>query len=770
MAVRKINIFGFALGENLNVSVSQNAVTAGPLNVSSWGGGTPAGNISINAERTTMRVAPDSVRFSVDLSEAGFDTQGPTGAEVYDARMHDLIYLWDFDDAASADWIAPENVLPVWKNRNTAKGPWVAHMYTSAGTYNPSVLVIEPSSGKTATASVEITVSDQDAVYPGPNTICVNQVGDDDFSEAPVGATRVNADEIIYRGGGGRQDQIWINGSGGNAKRWLFKRGGTFTTNIWIGGSYTNGLMFGAYGTGAKPILKSTGDGANSLNENPCIFNANYGGDIYNQGGIPDLRIADINFVGTFDPTTSRATLNWYQGLTMNAYTTKWKCDLMISGCAFSGWASPTIAFQPQQTEEAHFHIDDSSITDFGGQYALFGGSARHANSSWACTGLRMSQNPNAIDDDSYRAPIRTEHYTLNHYRGCDLFHTDSSQANIKVVNTPGFDGTITNIHSCAFEGGNQAVIVNANTVVGVLGRSSVQNCVIDGTIFVGNHGIEEGFLLAGTGCTIRNNLVIVPATEKINYANAFRRFVQIKKVGTVDADIVGAAPVKIYNNTVRVDRSLPENGGSVIPEMITDFSSGQFSGIAEEHNILHMPNFGTRSITAQAPLSETSLWSPRTRGWKPSVARYPGDYLGSDVPNGGTFFQPYWDFQGGAPLTRAQIDESSGVNRVFVSGIGFIALSSGQVALDFDASGVTVTNKTGRTWKDTWSYTIILDLMPNPPLQTGFALSASDVKDTRPLPGSAALGAALNGDVSYMDITLQNRPEPPSIGAWEAE
>jgi hypothetical protein len=38
------------------------------------------------------------------------------------------------------------------------------------------------------------------------------------------------------------------------------------------------------------------------------------------------------------------------------------------------------------------------------------------------------------------------------------------------------------------------------------------------------------------------------------------------------------------------------------------------------------------------------------------------------------------------------------------------------------------------------------------------------------PLPGSAALGAALSGLAAYQDPLLQPRPEPPSAGAWEAD
>ena len=127
---------GISLGTALTISVSSGALTAGPTNFPAWGqsqpggeggGGGNGGPISIILDRSTLQCAPDSVRFSVDLSGADFDTPAPVGAEVYDARMHDLIYLWDFGD--SGQWSAPVNVLAEWKNRTTAKGPFVSHVY-----------------------------------------------------------------------------------------------------------------------------------------------------------------------------------------------------------------------------------------------------------------------------------------------------------------------------------------------------------------------------------------------------------------------------------------------------------------------------------------------------------------------------------------------------------------------------------------------------------------------------------------------------------------
>ncbi|MCA9368635.1 hypothetical protein KC887_10550, partial [Candidatus Kaiserbacteria bacterium] len=185
------------------------------------GGGGTGGTITINVHRNTLHVAPSSVRFSVDLSLSNFDTAGPTGDATYDARLHDLIYLWDFDDPGT--WTAPVQNLAAHKNRNAGKGPIEANMYRTPGTYNPSVLVIEPSSGKTATASVSVVVTDPDEVFAGNKTICINPVGDNDFSGAPVGALTYEVAQ--FQDGEGT---VWRNhAEEGVIKRFLFKGGAT---------------------------------------------------------------------------------------------------------------------------------------------------------------------------------------------------------------------------------------------------------------------------------------------------------------------------------------------------------------------------------------------------------------------------------------------------------------------------------------------------------------------------------------------------------------
>ena len=89
--MRTLNLSGFNTGDNLTISVSQGALTAGPVNVPSWGGGGDGGTIAVVIGQTVEKIAPESVRFSVDLSAATFDTAGPGAGKVYDARKHDLI-------------------------------------------------------------------------------------------------------------------------------------------------------------------------------------------------------------------------------------------------------------------------------------------------------------------------------------------------------------------------------------------------------------------------------------------------------------------------------------------------------------------------------------------------------------------------------------------------------------------------------------------------------------------------------------------------------
>lgn len=661
-----LNLTGFVRGDSLQISVSQNALTAGPYGVSSWGGIAPTGNISITVNRSHLRVAPDSVRFWVDLSRAEFDTQGPTGGEIYDRRLHDLIFLWDFGDTAGA-WTAPEKGLPAWKNRNTAKGPFVAHMYTRPGTYTASVLVVEPSSGKTASATVEIAVADPDVVYARANTICVNPVGDSDFTGAPAGAARENMDLLTHA------DANWPKYRNTGPKRWLFKRGAIYSQSLDIS-LEANGLYFGTYGSGVKPIINAVP--TSNFREAVVYCNGLFGGT----EDTPDLRFTDLDFRGIFDPVTTIYSDpgEFCMGLLMQG-----SADVAVSRCDFSGFHSVQINLQPGTTEErANLHVDDCFHTDMGGQYPIFMSPTTNLDSSFSATGSRVTTKPDALNKGGSNSLIRISSCPNIHVRGSDFYLTNNAHNAIRLSGTPKSDGHIVNVQSNAFEGGFGAVTMGGNSAEAAkgVGRSAVFQAIYDGNIWVGHYTGECMFDTLGTGITIRNNLAIVPnVTYNYDTPNPFLGFVKLRDAavsGPYDPIVVGGAPIRVYNNTFVCERAFSENN-SRLPVIINDFS-GQpgYTNVVEENNILHMPNM-VPAATAFAPLATDVLWTARNPGLRSADTR------------------------------------------------------------SLDASWATPTDA---------------------------------VRSYRPLPGSAALGAALTGDVSYMDITLQDRPEPPSMGAWEAD
>ena len=688
--MRTLNLSGFKPLDSLSISVSQGAVTAGPYSVGSWGGGGGGGTIAIVAAQTTEKIAPESARFSVDLSAATFDTAGPGAGEVYDARKHDLIYFWDFGDPGT--WAAPVNIIAAWKNRNVGLGPDVAHLYRNHGTYTASVLVIEPSSGKTATAETSVVINDPDLFYVGLDTICINPIGDGDFSGAPAGAAHENADSLkkIYQEGGGYNaipDAVMAKYQDGNPKRWLFKRGGEYTLRINMESEERGPVTFGAYGPGStKPVLNADTP-VPSSNDFPLSPTANF--CLQAAGVVQTIRMFGLRFQSTYDPLTM-ATETAPAIAAGNFLFSTAQLDIVIDDCQFDGFGGSVfyMAGNLGTTTYNRFHINDSIISRFGGQYPLMVIGGAHTAGHFAMTGTRVAQEPGGVASDngsgSSRSLIRTGVWKT-YVAGCDLFITDDSQPVLSPIKTPAMMGYTLNMHSNAMEGGAYGVSVAGNWSQTPMLSSSVHNMIIDGNIHLGAYRTIASVEALATGLTIRNNLFVQPSgTCRIN---GCRGFVLLERHPSANPE-VDAAPIMIYNNTIWFDRTAAENhlyGGTAptpeIQQHNTDpgKTDGVFPNVSEHNNIMHQPNFVTTDpetpVIGFAPLSETVLWAPRNTGFR-------------------------------SPTT-------------FV-------------------------------------------------LDTAYATPVNALKDSKPQTGSAALGAAITGSVSYMDILGTTRTAPADKGAWE--
>lgn len=189
-------------------------------------------NVSATANRSTGFV-PCGVIFNASA----------TTSNQTDQPFHDLLYIWNFDDAGSGTFSYGRST---GLSQNVAYGPIASHVYQTAGTYTPTVTVFDGLSSKTYTLP-SITVTAADSQFPTTSTVvCAT---DGVFTGAPAGATQITTSDFDA-------DVIPQIASG---KRVLLKKGQTFTSSaVGTVSATVNGAMLGAWGSGAKPIVSAS--------------------------------------------------------------------------------------------------------------------------------------------------------------------------------------------------------------------------------------------------------------------------------------------------------------------------------------------------------------------------------------------------------------------------------------------------------------------------------------------------------------------------------
>jgi hypothetical protein len=616
-------------GLTMTVTATQNGFTAGPLMHARWDLAekvvpTPSGEISIQIGRSTAQVAPDSVRFSVQIGAGAFPGfSGPAEGAYYDARMHDLVYLWDFGATEDAEWTAPENVLPAWKNRRYAKGPWVSHVFRTHGSKTVSVLVIDPQTGTSHSASETLEVRDPDVFYSDANpwgfigcqTYVINPEDDDTWTGEPTGAIRHNANAIWNRE---------LPGRGVGPTRYLFKRGCQFNFGVTLRSGDKPHFYFGAYGTGAKPILQGPGSGENDSGNRVFDIWREYANSIL--PAAPDIRVVGLDVRGRYDPTTM---LQQTPPVDLSSHFVY--CDrssvFVVSQCDVSGFRNAHFVQSSKVTGEddntaSHQHFDDYFATDMGGQYPHRWAADTRENTSVSFTGCRIMHDPDSYSQggeiNDTRALIRHNQTKYLHMRGCDLFSTSYNNLAANLIETPESDGSVGNIHSSSIESPDITLFGLATNVIkstGVLRRTTEMNVIVDGLILVGGYRTMSMIRMECTGVTIRNCLIIMPNTAR--YGEAFREAVSLEVGSATGQGVyvpahVFAAPVKVYNNTFVYGRP-----GDLPDKIVVETPQGAYF-VTEANNIWEGAWAGQAGAPSPfAPLSADVLWAPRCKGFK---------------------------------------------------------------------------------------------------------------------------------------------------------
>lgn len=736
-------------GSTLEHWTTQDALPIETVTNPNWGSSdTPSGEpISIILERSLIRNAPDSVGFSVDLSASLFDTPAPSSSIVYDRQFHELEYYWTFGEPGT--WSAPINTPDAWKNRDFAYGPFVRHLYRASGTYTATVMVVEPSSGKMATATIDIVVEDSNVVFAGNKTICINNIGDNDFSAAPVGAQTINADEFITEG----QILTLITPTANNRRemRLLFKSGWTGIGRANI--SNARFLTISTYG-GSDPatFLSDTVPIKPNGSLYACLYKQGYAWQEY-----VDLNVSNIRFQGPFDEVA--APLPMPELGRPGAIFVISPIRYIFSNCVFNGFPASCNDWQPNNHPSnpsgmSMIHFDDNIVTNFGGQFANFWAAKPDSGAEACMTGCRVMRRPDSITEfeAGQRALLRNKHCDKVHIRGNDMFNNDGVQACLRLVDTDVDGHSHLTIHTNALESvGAITITMSANSpdrADPFKFKATMVNGIVESNIIVGGWRTVDLMLLFVGGLTIRNNLCIVP--NMMFHINPTRSVIAVENEGNTST--IQDWPTRIYNNTVVSLRS-PANNNNTIPTAI--LVSPEIPQVIE-NNIIHQPNVSPAQIDF-VPLSENVLFASRNEGYRP-VHYFVKQYLSNPVAQGQSFSV---DYPGPASNYLPANDASHTVNRTY----------SGEViefALSFGDTQVTIRNIGTKTWPAGWLMEMKFIPIPGyyPPKNPAFA--SGNIVDFSPLDGSAALGAALREPSAERDITGQFRPVYPSKGAWE--
>lgn len=603
--------------------------------------------MTITARRGTQQIAPEGIAFLAEVS--GFDAQKPTDGKVYDPTLHDIHYAWTFGDPG--EFTAPENMIPAWRNKNVAYGPFPSHAFTKPGTYRVTCIANERSSGKTATAFLDVTVQDPEAVFTAATTVVCSTSGN--FAGAPahdVANRTTTFDAAIAR--------LAVLKGVGLPTRLLLRAGETFQAlkSTFVDSRYRN-IYVSSFGSGRATIKAGGGNG---------IF------DLYESLTTSGASISKLAFTGPWDSTTETREAGWGSpdavGVrVMGGFAT-------VHDCTASGmWQGYHVGSSTGLTAI----ISDCQSTNWEdyGMYVAGDGVAGYVG----VLGCRFAQHRNALmggngksstDRGNRHGPIRIHGTKYLYIDALDGFSRNAWWiGGTKTIKAPD-DQPVIRDHrnsptNLAFysrimgEGGLQQYGNGSASPDGTGEGGFHQPCntVIDKFYFMGSARSEQHLGLTGSAVTVRNGIVHSP---NVGTGLKSRSSALGIGVGAVAQDKMSAAaraePIKIYNVTIineldDVQQARNENGSTTWSPVDATLISYDEGMVQIANNVIHRPNF-TGGFVGDGPLSNARLGIvPRNLGyeWKAHgsmPARQPLDTSHATPANPWSLWRP----QSGSP------------------------------------------------------------------------------------------------------------------------
>ncbi len=569
--------------------------------------------------RSVWKVAPDALFFEANVD--GFDATAPNAGQIYDSRFHDLYYFWDFDDLYNFQ--APENLPNEHLNAGVAYGPWVSHTFRSPGNYRVSVLIVEPSSGKTAVASTDIVIGDPDAVFPARNTIFLSPSGN--FGYSPPRARRFATGDIssIFNDN--------ILGQEAAPKRIMLNRGEKYTFS---------GIAPGFSGlTPSFQIVAGDGDA-----DRPLVFCTD--GVFWNDNRTKaqelskDMVWQNLVLRSGFDSTS----ISGREYPTLFTWFDNPPNLALLDGCSVSGFLSAIIV---GQTEGGHFVVlNDTVVTNF--DTAILDASFE----VFAITGSSIIANVDALIDSTANGGWGARlagNAVVSIIQKSDFFTRQGWSGNGEIIatqpclrlNGSSFEGAKINCQANVFEGGYSVVTMGPGE-----GQKKLPiNALFEKNYVVGGYQTASIVKFDFGGTTIRNNIFVLPDSEQSLGTTNPAAFIALDghNGGSSTSPDNNSAPISIFNNTF-VNRLRRDAYQWDVADNMAIFGNwqGHFDNITVANNVVYQT--GTdKPMLDDAPLSSSvnHFFSSREKGYRSSTADFRSQTATLNKPGMFDFYAP---------------------------------------------------------------------------------------------------------------------------------
>lgn len=478
-------------------------------------------------------VAPLSVFFDATTTSAIATTR----------PFHDLEYRWNFGEnigvlaalPGGANWINGSTQ----GNRNSATGPVAGHVYETPGTYTVTLSATD-GTNTVLNSCTQIVVQDPDLVFADTKTTCVAATN---LPVQGVGGCPAHANTAVQPNFATAISNYALSG-----RRILFKRGDIFTSSSIASIVNTGPGTLGAFGSGAAPIVRMSGNTTILLLSSATTPN------------IKDWRVIDLELDGMANPSSmgigSAGSINQVTLLRLKIHDTH-------NGISFSDsildWLNSHS--YPGQTMWDQISIVDSSVLH------TIGGAG---GNGVGLAAKRLLMLGNLVDDS-----IAAEHILriFNVNKGVISNNTLSRQATAKAIikmhgptwlngmPPPVVAGSYT---EQALISDNQLVASNGTDWTVNTGPQNAQsderlrNIIVERNWFVGGNTTQVDLVVNAVEETIRNNICV----------NKSGKFIQVSyRSGTSTGLEPPPLNVRVYNNTV-YSNSSAQSGDVIVADI----------------------------------------------------------------------------------------------------------------------------------------------------------------------------------------------------------